>query len=100
MGGIRSPSSLEQQSATESSSFHDLSTEGVFFVRYPGAVPTPARSLGEISPGAAGITWLLLSKDRAAREVKGTAQGPTGKGFALANATRGTPGAWAVFSQA
>ena len=49
----------------------------------------PSLSLGETSPGAAGITWLLLSKDRAAREVKGAAQGPAGTGLALANAARG-----------
>ena len=49
-GGIRSPSFLEQRAETESSSFHDLHAEGVFYVWYPGAVPTPRRVAAKSLP--------------------------------------------------
>jgi hypothetical protein len=78
-GGNRSPSSLKQQAETESSSLCDPRAEG-------GSTSgmreqhLPRAESRQISPDAAGVTWLLLSKDRAAREVKSTAQGTTGKG--------------------
>ena len=52
---------LEQQAETERSSFHDLHAEGVFYVRYPGAVPTPRRISAKSLPtprASPGCCWV------------------------------------------